>query len=107
MRAGKLDRIITLARPTTTVDDFGTPASSWDQYAEVRAELIEAATTELLNRSGSNSEAVVVFRIRYLDGLSMTDRVGYSGQAFAIREIKEIGRRRGFELRCVATGPLS
>jgi len=104
MRAGKLDRVVTIERATTAIDDYGTPQSAWATFATVRAQVIQASTEEFMRGFGASSEAVTVFRIRHLDGLTLADRVSYGSRAFDLKEIKELGRREGLELRCVAHG---
>jgi hypothetical protein len=43
-----------------------------------------------------------VFRVRYVAGVKLDDRLTYEGATFDVKELKEIGRRRGLEIRCVA-----
>jgi hypothetical protein len=40
-----------------------------------------------------------------MDGLTLDNRVSYQGQAFVIRQIKEIGRRVGLDVVCERVGP--
>ena len=105
IRAGKLDRIIRIERATTTVDASGTPQQSWAPLATMRAELLDATTDEAARSFGTSTEAVALFRIRYLDGITVADRVIYEGQAFDIKQVKEVGRRRALELRTERVGP--
>lgn len=101
MRAGKLDREITIEAPgAVTVDTNGTPTMTWANLATVRAELVEASTAEDLRGYGEAADARTVFRIRWLDGVTAKHRVQYAGRILNVREIIEIGRRRGLELRC-------
>ena len=101
MRAGKLDRTITLdAHSEGTPDEYGTVTPGWSAFATVRAQLVSMTTDEFLRAYGELSESVVVFRTRYLDGVTTAHRVGYEGRQFDIKELKEIGRRKGLELRC-------
>lgn len=104
MRAGRLDRTISIERVTTTVDDFGTPVSGWATVAIVRAQRIQATTEEFMRAFGASSETAVIFRIRHMDGLTLADRVKDGSAIFDLKEIKELGRREGLELRTVATG---
>ena len=104
MRAGTLDREITVQRFTTTVDDYGTPVQAWVDVATVRAQLVQQNTEEFIRGFGASDETVVIFRIRWLDGLTNADRVVYGGRIHNLKEIKELGRRNGQELRCVASG---
>ncbi len=104
MRAGKLDKTIIIERATTIVDDYGTPVETWTTFSTVRAQLIQASTEEFMRSFGASSEVAAVFRIRWLDGLTLADRVTYDGRAYDLKEIKELGRREGLDLRCFAHG---
>lgn len=103
MRAGKLDREIeirSLALPEP--DDYGVvdPEAATVTSRTVRAEVLQASTEEYLRGYGEGENASVIFRIRYLVGATPEWEVLYEGRKFNIREIKEIGRRKGLELRC-------
>jgi head-tail adaptor len=91
MRAGKLDRAITIERVTTAIDAYGTPKETWAPVAMLRAELTQENATEF------------IFRTRFLDGITTADRVTYADTPLAIKEVKEIGRRRELEIRAVQT----
>lgn len=104
MRAGALDRIIVIQRGSDAPAEYGTIITAWSDLATVRAQLVQTSTTEFIRNYGSSSEAVTVFRIRHLAGVTLADRVQYEGAAFNIVEIKEIGRREGLELRCERIG---
>ncbi|WP_223177235.1 head-tail adaptor protein [Sphingobium jiangsuense] len=99
-----MDRTITIERVTTTVDDFGTPISGWATVATIRAQRIQATTEEFMRSFGASTETAVIFRIRHMDGLTLADRVKEGSAVFDLKEIKELGRREGLELRTVATG---
>lgn len=101
MRAGKLDRTIQVQRFTNTVDDFGTPVMDWTALATLRAQLIEANTEEFLRGAGATDETSAIFRTRFLAGVGTADRIHYQGGYFNIRDVKELGRREGLEIRCV------
>jgi len=104
MRGGKLDKVIRIERAATTVDAYGTPQETWAELATVRAELVQATTEEFIRSFGASSETAVVFRIRHMDGVTLADRVTYDGRAYDLKEAKELGRREGLELRCIASG---
>jgi SPP1 family predicted phage head-tail adaptor len=102
MRAGRLDRTIVVERATSAVAADGTPTLTWSPVATLRAEVVEGGTTEFIREGGAGDETAIVFRTRWLDGITDADRVVYGGMVFGITEVKEIGRRRGLEIRCVA-----
>jgi len=105
MRSGKLDRVIDITRTTTTPNpdepwEPGTPVTT--TVATVRAQVIQQSTEEFMKSFGEAQETAIVFRIRWLDGVLLTDQIAYDGKSFDIVEIKEIGRRRGLDLRAKA-----
>jgi head-tail adaptor len=102
MRAGSLDRTITIERHVISVNEYGVPDEVWSPVATVRAELMDLAAEEGPRPYGIGSEAIVGFRLRWLPGLTLADRVDFEGQQYDIKEIKEVGRRKTTELRCVA-----
>ncbi|HEY0960652.1 MAG TPA: phage head closure protein [Novosphingobium sp.] len=103
MRAGRLDRTITIQAFTNTVDDFGTPVEDWSDFATLRAQIVQGSTEEFLREFGASDETAIVFRTRYLSGVTTEQRVSFDGKVFNIRETKETGRRKGLEIRAVAT----
>ncbi len=101
MRAGHLDREITIQTFNAEgADEYGTPAEAWTDLAAMRAQLIQANTDEYLRAYGEGAATAVIFRTRWLDGVTTEHRVVYDGRNLNIREIREIGRRNGLELRC-------
>lgn len=100
MRAGKLDRTITIQRFTSEPNEYGTPVETWTTVATLRAQLIQASTEEFI-RGGAVDETIIIFRTRWLAGVTTADRIEYEGVALNIKETKEIGRRKGLELRAV------
>lgn len=101
MRAGKLDRRITIERLTLTAGaaPWDSPVEAWTTHKELPAQIVQASTEEFLRNYGEADEAIVIFRTRYVAGITNADRVVYQGRTHNIREVKEIGRRVGMELR--------
>lgn len=104
MRAGRLDRTIIIERGAHVVDPAGTPSFTWATVATLRAERIQSSTDEYLQAQGANAETVMIFRTRFVAGITTADRVLYEGEVFNLREVKELGRRRGLELRTEKDG---
>jgi SPP1 family predicted phage head-tail adaptor len=103
IRSGKLDRIITIERAAETIDDAGTPSLAWATVATLRAEIVNQSVAEFIRDSaGAESGNTIIFRTHYLAGVTVSDRVSYDGQAFDIQETRELGRRRGLEIKCIA-----
>lgn len=102
MRAGKMDRVIQIQTwQAGEPDDMGTVTEDWQDFGDpVRAQLIETSTEEFMAAFGEADRTAVIFRIRWLDGVTTDHSVLYQGRRFNIRETKEIGRRKGLDLRC-------
>lgn len=105
MRAGRLTEEIRIERATSTVNDAGTPITSWATLCALRAEKVEQSTTEYIRNFGASDEEVVVFRARFFEGVTTADRVIWDGDAFNIKQVAPVDRRRGVELRCVRIEP--
>ncbi|MBO0141594.1 phage head closure protein [Agrobacterium sp. Ap1] len=103
MRAGQLNRVISIDRLTTTLNENRSSVSAWANIDTVRAEIVQQSATEFLSGFGEAESGTIIFRIRYLPGITTADRVTYAGKAHDLKEVTEIGRRRGLELRAVAT----
>jgi head-tail adaptor len=105
MRAGKLDRQITIQRVTTTLDSAGTVQEAWATLTTLRAEKLDDAIDEHTGQQGATTDRTVTFRTRFVAGLTVADQLSFEGQAFNLLQVKEIGRRRGLELRAERAGP--
>lgn len=101
MKAGRLTEVIRIERSTSALNDYGTPSTTWTRLAVLRAEKVEQTTTEYIRNFGASDEEVVIFRTRFLDGITNADRLIWKGDAFNIQSVATIGRRTGVELRCV------
>ncbi|WP_412033152.1 phage head closure protein [Nitratireductor aquimarinus] len=103
MQAGKLDRKICIERLTETVSATGAISNTWTTFTIARAQIVTQSATEFLAGFGEAESGTIVFRIRYLAGITTADRITYAGQLYDLKEVTEIGRRRGLELRAVVT----
>lgn len=101
MRSGRLKRVITIQQATTELNDVGTPEHAWTDLAVIRAEVERVSTEELIRGFGASDETVVIFRTRHLAGITNADRVTFEGRVFNLKEVVDLGRRGGLELRGV------
>lgn len=99
INAGKMDRRITIDRQTETVKPSGDVSKVWTPIAVVWAEIIQQSATEFFTGFGEAETGSIIFRIRYMPGVTMADRVSYNGSAYGLKEIKELGRYEALELR--------
>ena len=102
MHAGKLQHVIELQRLTEVVQASGAVSARWNTYATGKAELRQAGVSEFLTSYGEGTANNAVFLIRWIPGVSVSDRIIHSGRVWNIVALAEIGRRRGLELRAVA-----
>lgn len=103
MRAGNLDRVITIQRVTEgPPNDYGTPSEAWADLYTIRAQQVQASTEEFIRGFGASDKTVAIFRTWWIDGITTADRIVYGAQTFNLKEVKELGRRAGLELRCEA-----
>lgn len=100
MRAGTFDRWIVLRRYAEAVSDAGTVTLSWQTIGQLAAELVSLGGVAAGAAFGELQTDTMVFRTRYLSGLTTKDQIVYGGDFYSIKSIAEIGRRRGLELRC-------
>ncbi len=65
----------------------------------LRAEMISPSREEFFRAYGQSEELSVIFRTRYVAGVTTADLIELDGQRFDIKQVAEIGRRKGLELR--------
>jgi SPP1 family predicted phage head-tail adaptor len=104
MRSGGLDKTIRIQSFTSVDDGAGNEIPTWSDWKTVRAQLLQASTEEFQRGWGASSEPTYIFRIRWLDGLTLVHRIIHDGTIRPIKEIKEIGRRKGLEIRTAGYG---
>lgn len=97
MRAGSMDRSITIEAPTVTRDEYGCAATTWSTLVSLRAQLINRLVD---NREGQHvtTDSTATFRTYYYPGVTLDHRILYDGAAYDITGIKELGRRAGLEI---------
>ncbi|WEJ14222.1 phage head closure protein [Sinorhizobium prairiense] len=103
LNIGKLDRRISIERETETVKPSGSVAKAWATVATVWAEIVQQTASEFLTGFGEAENGTMIFRVRWIPGLTTADRVTYAGKVYDLKEITELGRRDGLELRGAAT----
>lgn len=99
MRAGQLSHTITLQRATEAVSAAGTVTTTWADLGTTRAEQVTHSVADTGMAFGEAAKASLVFRIRHFHGITTDDRLVYRGQAYAITNLVELGRRV-MELSC-------
>jgi len=106
MRAGDMDRRITILRYELAGDDgWGNPVETYVPTEEVWAEAKQESGREFFAAASIQSERKVVFRLRWIDPeVRVYDRVLYAGREHNIHEVRELGRKEGLELHTTSSG---
>lgn len=103
MRAGDLDREITLQHVTVAAADVnGSRSQSFTDYATVWSEKIDAGGREFFGGGQVQSELATRFKIRYRTDVVPTDRITFGSASYNITHIQELGRREGLMLFATA-----
>lgn len=101
MRAGRLDRRITLQRATSTKNGFNEDVETWIDIGQRRASAMPVSDGERVRAQEVGSVISMRFQIRYssdVAALSARDRLIYNGESYNITAVKELGRREGLEI---------
>lgn len=107
MRAGQLDRRITIEQNTPGQDTYGAPIESWSTLATVWAGVAVQSGREFLADEARLAERVIaerktVFTIRWRPDVTTLMQVRYGGDLYNINATKEISRKAGLELHTTA-----
>lgn len=98
MRAGTLDRSITIEQPTETADANGQAVQSWTTYLATRADWIPLTSNDRFKAAAVHAVEAGKFRIRYSQGVTEKMRIAFDGKYYKIIGLMEIERRRGLEI---------
>jgi SPP1 family predicted phage head-tail adaptor len=107
MRAGKLDRLVSLQHRVLTRNTVGEQVVSYTAYASVWAGKKDLRGREYFAAKQVNPELQATWTIRWRGDVLATDQlVDDSGSVFAlVSPPAEIGRREGLDLLCKAATP--
>lgn len=106
MRAGELDRRITIETPTDVRDAEAAISQTWAAFVpvggaalvDIPAKVIPRRGTERFAAAQINVEFDTTFRIRYVAGITAKMRIQYDGVTYDIQYPAELGRREGLDL---------
>jgi len=98
MRAGAMRHRVELQRMTSTKTASHRVVETWTTYARGWAEMRQAGVNEILADFGERQANSAVFMIRWLPGVSVSDRLVHDGKAWNVTGLVEIGRRQGLQI---------
>lgn len=102
MRAGALDRRVTILRRTLTRNAYGEQVETFTSLGDVWAQKLDVTGRELFSARNTLAENTTRFRIRYRSDLVLTDRLGYGGDEYDILQIAEVGRQDALDIVATA-----
>lgn len=105
MRAGELDRRITIQRATTTTNAFNEPVQTWADLVTVAAGKQDVRDSERWAAGEVGADITTRFQIRWsstVANVDERDRLLFDGRVYGIQHVKEIGRREGLEITATA-----
>lgn len=99
IEAGKLDRVITIERATNDVDASGVVTQTWATHILCRAQMVNEKIDDVERAYGAATDSTLWFKTRWVADITLEDRVNYGGTLYLIKELQEIQRRRGWNIR--------
>jgi SPP1 family predicted phage head-tail adaptor len=105
VRAGQLDKRVSLQHRVLTRNDHGEEVVSYSEYATLWARKSDLRGREYFAAQQMNSEITTEFSLRWRSDVLATDRIVENGVAYNIRQIAEIPRHRGLQIMATAVQP--
>jgi head-tail adaptor len=100
MRAGSLDKKLTVQRSAQIIDAYGVLNMRWTTIHELRAKVVQASSDEFLSSAGMASGSATLFRIQFVP-VEATDRILFNSQIYDIKATNEIGHKKRLEICAV------
>jgi SPP1 family predicted phage head-tail adaptor len=101
LSAGTLDRRVTFQKAAETQSQSGAVVLTWGSVATVWASFTPESGTESFREGQEQAWGIVRFRTRYwlddFEGPTPKYRISHDGRLYDILEVREIGRREGWE----------
>ena len=99
MRAGRLNKRVTIQSPATGQDATGKPTTGWTDVATVWASIVDISGREYVAAGGLQNSAQTKITIRYRSGIVPSMRVVHGADTFNIEAV--LGQdRRSLLLMC-------
>ena len=102
LRAGALNRRITIEQNTPTRSAAGAEVESWGTLVTVAAEVDPKRGREFFAAQAVQAEALTVFRIRHRSDVTRKMRVSYDGDLYDIVSVVPVGTREGLDIMATA-----
>ena len=97
---GRLRERVTIQQATETRNGLGETVQSWATFAERWASVDGLSSREVLLQGQQRTEVSHRVRMRYVDGMTGTMRILWSGRVLEITSLLEHNNRSEHELLC-------
>ena len=98
MRAGRMDRYLTIQKKVNSKDNDGATIETWSTRTYCWGEKRNLNMSERLQASAVESNISARYYVRYDTDISVQDRIVDGSDTYEILGILEIGRKKGLEL---------
>ncbi|WP_075214463.1 phage head closure protein [Mongoliimonas terrestris] len=106
MKAARLDRSVTIGRPTVALTDSGaTVAGALEDVRTLWCELVSKEAAEAQREHGASTERTITIRTRFVAGLAPGWSLTFDGNEYNVTAVRELGRRELLEIVAERTGP--
>lgn len=105
MRAGSLDRRVTIQARTLTSDAQGQQIETWSDVATVWGRRLDLRGREFIAAETKQGEATCTFEVRYRSDVTVLNRLVCEGRTYDIVHVAEIGRRQALQIVASAKVP--
>lgn len=97
MRAGNLNKLITIENLVSGQDDFGQPLdNSWTKFKDVRASIVPVirnVTVEAFSSNTDFTQTTHKIKMRYIQGVNASMRATFEGRVFDFIAVVNISER--------------
>ena len=104
MKAGKLDRRLSVKTSTFAQDAAGQPVATETTLATIWAHKMEQRPSEVFNAGSDKVLEQIIFQVRYRTDITTSMVVVYKTNRFEIKGITEVGRNNRMNLICERMG---
>lgn len=102
MKAGRLDRRITIEQPSTSQDSLGEEVTTWSTFATAWADRIDMRGRERFDADQDIATRIATFRLRWLAGVTDEMRIQDEGAAWYVTGVAGDEREGWLELTAEA-----
>jgi SPP1 family predicted phage head-tail adaptor len=98
MRAGQLDRRITIQDYAESRNAYGDVTDTWSTHLECWANFIQKKGEVTDADKNQNHSATLIFYTRYFSTITEDMRILFDSKYYKIEEIKELQRQEGLQI---------